>query len=169
MQKIKKVSLLVLLSILVVGIAFGVLKYTEKITNNVTITGYELQLWRMDSNTRVITITWGTMDQGSNKTTDTALGFTQKLAIKNTGDYALYAAWKLNSTLSNGATLTGQIAISGEGTAYTNWAQNDYYGSISPGSVSNYRIQWTLVIPDGTPRGPLTFDILLLAGETNQG
>jgi hypothetical protein len=169
LQKFKKLAFVALLSILVVGIAFGVLKYTEKITNNVTITGYELQLWRVDTNARVITISWGSLDQGLNKTSDEAFGFTQKLAIKNTGDYALYGAWKLNSTLPNGATLTAQIATSGEGTSYIPWAQNDYYGAISPGGLSAFRIQWTLIIPDGTPRGPMTFDVLLLAGETNNG
>jgi hypothetical protein len=165
----KKLALVAFLSILLVGVAFGILKYTEKITNTVTITGYELQLWRDDTNAQVTTITWGSLDQGLNKTSDEAFGFTKKLAVKNTGDYALYAAWKLNSTLPNGATVTGQIATSGEGSAWENWTQNNYYGAISPSALSTFRIQWTLIIPDGTPRGPITFDILLLAGTTNNG
>lgn len=170
MQKIKKIALLCLLSILIVGIAFGVLKYTEKISNTVTVTGYELQLWRKDTNARVTTIPWGSIDQGANKTSDAALGFTQKLTIKNVGDYDLYAAWKLNSTLPNGATVTAKFAAS-EGSSWNTWTENDYssLSLFSPGEVGSRRIQFILNIPDGTPRGPVNFDILLLAGTTESG
>lgn len=170
MQKIRKIALLSLLSILIVGIAFGVLKYQEKISNTVTITGYELQLWRVDTNTRVTSIAWGGINQGANKTSDAALGFTQKLTIKNVGDYDLYAAWKLNSTLPNGATVTAQYASS-EGSSWSTWTENyfDQVGSLSPGEVNSRRIQFILNIPDGTPRGPVNFDILLLAGTTSSG
>ena len=170
MQKMKKLALVALLSILVVGIAFGVLKYTEKITNTVTITGFELQLWRVDTNARVITITWGSIDQGSNKTSDAAFGFTQKLTIKNVGDYEFYAGWKLNSSMINGATVTAQYALS-EGSAWSTWTENDFssLSLMSPGEVNSRRIQFILNIPDGTPRGPITFDVLLLAGTTGSG
>jgi hypothetical protein len=169
-QKLKKIALLSLLSILIVGIAFGVLKYQEKITNTVTVTGYELQLWRVDTNARVTSIAWGGIDQGLNKTSDTAFGFTQKLTIKNVGDYEFWAAWKLNSTLPNGATVTAQFASS-EGSPWSTWTENTYdsLSSMSPGEVNSRRIQFILNIPDGTPRGPVDFDILVLAGSTSSG
>jgi hypothetical protein len=169
-QKIKKISLLCLLSILVVGIAFGILKYTEKISNTVTITGFELQLWRVDTNARVTSIDWSGIDQGANKTSDAALGFVKKLSIKNVGDYEFTTAWKLNSSLPNGSTLTAEYAQS-EGDPWLTWTENTYdlIGFTQPGTVNGKRIQFILTIPDGTPRGLVDFDILLLAGTTYSG
>jgi hypothetical protein len=163
----KLASIAVVGILLLVAVSYGILKYQESISNTVTITGYEIQMWRKDTNARVTTISWGSLDQGSNKTSDVALGFTQKLTMKNVGDYAIRAAWKLNSTLPNGATLTAQYALS-EGSPWDNWPESDYgqLGSMSPGEVNSRRIQFTLIIPDGTPRGPLTFEILLLASNT---
>lgn len=84
--------------------------------------------------------------------------------MKNVGDYEIRAAWKLNSTLPNGATLTAQYAAS-EGSSWSDWTENDFgqVGSMTPGEVNSRRIQFTLIIPDGTPRGPLTIQILLPA------
>ena len=37
-------------------ITYAVIKYTEKITNTATIKGYEIALWRTDTNEKVVTI-----------------------------------------------------------------------------------------------------------------
>ena len=171
MRKIVKLLAIAFLCVLAATFgAYAVIKYTEKIGNTAMITGYEVKLWRVDTSALVMNISWGQLETGMNKTSDQVFNFAQKLSMKNTGDFDVYAAWKLNTTLPNGITLTGQYALS-EGASWLLWPENDFslLSYLSPGEVQGRRIQWTLNIPGDAPRGAINFDILLLAATTISG
>ena len=171
-KRSSKVIAIALIMALMTTIAYAVIKYQEKITNTATIMGYEVKLWRTDTNAIVTSITWGSIDQGANKTSDEAFGFTKKLTFKNVGDKKLWVAWKLNSTLPAGVTITAYMAL-GEGSSWltSTWDQNvfSFVDPMDANVVGNNRIMWNLTIANGAPRGPITFDILLLAADTASG
>lgn len=49
-KKMAAIAVVLLTVLAAVYAAYGVLKYQEKISNTVTVTGYEIQLWRADTN-----------------------------------------------------------------------------------------------------------------------
>jgi hypothetical protein len=171
-RKIVKLLAIAFLCILAATFgAYAVIKWQEKITNTAMIMGYELALWRTDSNVEVTTIPWGNLETGTNKTTEQAFSFTEKLKIKNVGDYACYIGWKLNSTLPNGITLTAEFFIIGD--KWYNLPQNAFnasnFNTLKNPNDFTYPVQWILTIPNDAPRGAINFDILLLAATTISG
>ncbi len=170
-QKAMKISGLVLLSMLATTMAaLAVIKYSGTISNTATIKGYEVSLWRIDSNAKVTAITWGDIETGTAKTTEQVFGFTEKLEIKNTGDFPIsFLEWKVNGTLPSGITVTAQYKNSG----WTTWAENTPDDTIARGgmAVGEYSlvIQFDLAVANGASRGPIIFDILLLAPTTISG
>ncbi len=173
MQKLsrKKLGLLVLLSILICGVAYGVLKYQEKITNTANIIGYDVKLFRTDTSAIVTAIPYGDIEQGLNKSSDQAFAFTKKLVMKNAGDFDCYLGWKLNTTLPNGVTLTCQYFW--ENSEWKPLPQNTFSDTNSWGLVAkntlSQPVMWTLNVPNDAPRGLISFDILLLTATTSSG
>ena len=167
----KKARILALLSlgILAVSIvAYGAVKYMTSITNNVTITGYELQLWRSDTNAQVTAINWGSLTQGTVINTETLWGWGEgipgmiQLKVKNSGDYAALVSWYINGSLPNGVTVTCDywptLAV------WTSLPQNATFGlnglPVPVGSFSD-PLRFTLSIPASTPRQSFSFGIVL--------
>lgn len=152
--------------------AYAVIKYTTTISNTATIKGYEVTLWRTDTNEAVINIAWGDLDQGTSKTTEVVFGFEYCLKVKNTGDYDSYIAWKLDEStpLPEGVTLTAQWTNQGDGTWSNEIPQNDFsaFGLVSVGGLSK-PIRWTLTIGADVPRQSIDFTILLLSADTSTG
>lgn len=153
-----------LLSILAASFtALAAIKYTATVTNQVTILGYELQLWRTDSSLQVTGINWGSLTQGISINTETLYGWGEylpyalQLEVKNTGDYALKVSWNTTG-LPTGVTITCDYWNT------ANWvplAQNtDLLGDdthtmgspIAPGSFSD-PVRFTLNIASDAPRG----------------
>lgn len=174
MQKKHLIPLLFLLSIVVGTSIYCAVKYSVTIPNDVSIKGYEIKLWRLDSDTEVTAISWGDMDIGSSKDSDVALGLptaTHKLAIKNTGDYVAYVGWQIdpNTPLPTGLTLTGQHANMETEPYQQTWNENTFTFQVSAGQVSQWRIRWTLNVGAETVAGDFTFNILLLVADSSTG
>lgn len=170
MQKIgiKKLSLIVLLTILAASfVAYAVIKFTTTIPNTANIKGYEIILWRRDTNIAVNSIAWGNLETGTSKDTETIFSFSKKLTVKSLSDYVCWAAWKVDPTtpLPNGVTLVAEYDIGGGWFALP---QNDFslIANISPGEVSDRNLHWILTVPNDAPRGSLAFNIQLLAANT---
>lgn len=168
-QMARMASTVLLLLLFASVTTLGILKYMGQITNTATIQGYELQLWQTKTGAAVTTIPWGNVEKGMNTTSETALGLTQQLFLKNTGDYLLYAGWNLSSStpLPNNVTLTAQYYT----TSWQDWPQNNYFtlGSLPANTVNGNAIRFTLSIPSDAARGPLSFTIDLLAATTSSG
>jgi hypothetical protein len=157
---------------LAISITYAVTKYTLNIPNTATIAGYEMKLWRVDTNAIVTSIAWGSVESPSVKTSDMVFSFTEQLAIKNTGDYAYYVAWDLNATTPLPAGVTLQCACVDSVTHVSNsWNKLSYseFGSIPPNTVSVKRLNFVLTIASDVPRQPITFGIILLAADTSSG
>lgn len=169
-----KLALTLMMIAVVIGISYAAIKYTVTIPNDVTIRGYKIQLWRLDSGAEVTSISWGDLDLGTSKDSDTVLGLptaTHKLAIKNIGDYAAYVGWQIDplTPLPDGVTMTGQHAnMETEGYQQT-WNENVFTFSVPAGQVSPWRIRWTLTISQDAEMGSYNFNILLLAADSSTG
>jgi hypothetical protein len=157
-------AIAVLFALLMTSLGYAVLKYTATVSNTAMIKGYQITLWRTDTNVAVTSITWGDLETGTSKDTETILGFTQQLKIKNTGDYDCYAGWKLDPTtpLPQGVTLTAEGYKNG---GWQTWTQNDMsmFPLITINGLTAYPVRWTLTVASDASRGSLTFNILLLA------
>jgi hypothetical protein len=139
-----------------------------------TIKGYEIRLWRTDSATEVLTISWGEVDTDTSKTSDDALGLplsTRKLAINNLGDYPAYVGWQIDpaTPLPAGVTITGQHANMETEPYQQTWDENTFTFLVSAKSVSLWRVRWTLTIGSDVDRGDCNFNILLLAASSSTG
>ena len=170
----KKVALACLLIAVIIGVSYGAIQYMTPIQNDVTIKGYEIKLWRLDTDVEVTSISWGTLNIGQEKNTDTVLGLptaTHKLAIKNTGNYVAYVGWQIDpeTPLPTGVTMTGQHANIETEAYQQTWNENVFTFSVLAGSVSTWRIRWTLSVSEGVTKGDYNFNILLLAADTNTG
>jgi len=173
-MKNKKLALTSILIALIVGLSYGAIQYSLPIPNDVTIQGMEIKLWRLDSNTEVTSISWGAMSTGSSKDTDTALGLptaTHKLAFKNTGDYVAYVGWQIDPTtpLPAGVTMTGQHANMETEPYQQTWNENTFTFYVPAGTISTWRIRWTLNVGADAVKGNFTFNILLLGADSNTG
>jgi len=163
--KTAKLSALILLSVLAVSFAaYAVLKYSTVVTNTAFIKGFEAALWRIDTGTAVTSIAWGGIDLGTTVDTETLFGITKQLAIKNTGDYQIYAGWNLTGTLPSGVTLVCARWISG--TTWNNLPQNTFPNEmhVTANGVST-PIRFTLYAPANAPKSTLNFNITLLASD----
>ena len=167
----KKLSLVVLLTILAASfMAYAVIKFTTTIPNTANIKGYEVILWRKDTNVAVTSIGWGDLETGSSIDTETIFSFSKKLTIKSLSDFLCWAAWKIDPStpLPNGITLVAEYEA---GAAWITLPQNEFglLGSMSPGEVNNKGLHWILTVPNDAPRGALAFNIQLLAANTVSG
>ena len=170
----KKVALACVLILLMFGVTYGAIRYTQVIPNNVTVKGMAIQLWRLDSGAEVTSISWGEMDGGSSKDSDVALELpttTHKLAIKNRGDYNAYIGWRIDpeTPLPTGVTLTGQHANMETEPYQQTWNENTFTFSVPAGSISQWRIRWTLSVSADAVIGDHSFNILLLGADSNTG
>lgn len=167
----KKLSLVVLLTILAASlVAYAVIKFTTTIPNTANIKGYEIILWRRDTNVPVTSIGWGDFETGTSKDTETIFSFQKKLTIKSLSDYLCWAAWKVDplTPLPNGVTLVAQYE---DGAGWITLPQNDFglLSSMGPGEVNSKSLHWILTVPNDAPRGALAFNIQLLAANTVSG
>jgi len=174
MNRKLKVALASTLILIMASVTYAAIKYTSTIQNSMTIKGYEIKLWRTDSASEVLTIAWGSMDLSTTKTSDDALGLptsTHKLAISNTGDYLAYVGWQIDpaTPLPAGVAITGQHANMETEPYQQTWGQNTFTFSVPAGSVSVWRIRWTLNIGSDVARGACNFNILLLAASSSSG
>ena len=171
-KRLKIVALMLLITLLTTMAAYAVIKYTEIIPTTGIIKGYEIQLWQTDTNTRVTAIPWGDLETGTSKTTDEAFGFEKKLKIKNTGDYPCWIAWQLDpeTPLPEGCTLIAQYYYVG-GAQWRPLPENMFSDSFTWKQWTTYTdsVMWTLTIDADVPRGEITFNILLLAADTELG
>jgi len=173
-QKTIIIAAIALLSLLAASLAaYAVLKYTGTVTNTATILGYQLSLWRTDSNVPITAIPWGSLETGTTKDTEQVFSLTQQLKIKNVGDYACWIAWKIDpvTPLPNGITLSAHYYISGD--AWYALPQNMFsdsnWGQVLVNAYTAFPVRWTLTVPIDAPRGPLAFSIQLLAANTATG
>jgi hypothetical protein len=177
-KRLKMGAIAVLTVLLMTTLAYAVIKYTKTVQNTGTIKGYEISLWRLDTNAAVTSIPWGDLETNSSKNTETVFNFTEKLVVKNTGDFAIWVGWKVDPTtpLPSGVTLTAKHKnING---AWVEWNENtgfvgyvndgDPNGTIVVGGTS-YPVQWILTLSANASRGALTFNIELLAANTTSG
>jgi len=168
MQRKLKLATAVLVCLLMVSVAYAVLKYSTTVPNTATVTGYEVKLWNAQTSSFVTLIPWGSIETGTSNTTEQIFSITERMYIKNTGDYAAFVAWHLNgTTLPAGITVTMQYKTS----TWLDLAQDDYgkLGSIASGGLSTAWVRWTLTIASTAPRGPINFDIILLGATTASG
>jgi len=181
-MSMKRGSLLALISltILVTSIAgYAAVMWTSpNITNSGNVLGYEIQLYRLDTAAQVTNIPWGNVIQGSTTMTEAIFSFTQKLVMKNTGDYREWLAWHVNGTLPSGITVTAAYMYN---SAWTNLPPDyytsmnvwnidpvDYASGIAPGHISP-PIEFTLTVDANAPRGAFSFNIVLLGASTASG
>jgi hypothetical protein len=169
-----KIALAAALIAIIIGTTYAVIKYTSTVTNSVTIKGYGIKLWRLDSDTEVLTINWTQLDLGTLKTSDDALGLplsSHKLAIKNPGNYIAYIGWQIDPTtpLPTGVTITGQHTNTETEPYQETWGPNVFTFFVPAESVSSWRIRWTLNVGPNATRGTYNFTILLLASDNSSG
>lgn len=169
-KSIKLASIGVIFAVLLAVSAYAtIVYYSANIPMSGNITAYESQLFRLDTNTQVSAIAWGNLAKGASVNTDSLFGFSQKLVIKNTGDYAQWMGWQLNSTLPTGVTLTAQYYTDAwydlPQDSY-NWNQ-PYAGAngIDAGSQTP-PLRFVLSVASNAPRGAFTFNIVLVASDT---
>lgn len=159
-----------LISLLMVASVYAVWKYTATVTNTVNVTGYQVSLWRTDTNAAVTSISWGNINMGASNNTEQVFGVTEKLAIKNTGDIIEYVAWNVSGIMPLGFSVTAEFKPD---STWHSWAQNDFgstIGTINPGEIrGGYVFRFTLTVTDNATRGPATFTINLLAATTASG
>jgi len=171
-MKNKKLAVAVmLLSILVASIAaYAAIKYTATIPNTATIKGYKLALWNTLIDAPVPSIAWGSLDIGTTKDTEIIFTSVRNIRIKDTGDYPVFVAWKLNDTLPSGVTLTCDYWQGDSDGVWRPIPQNEF--SLLPQISAGYctePLRWTLTISADASPGSLAFDILLLAANTMSG
>lgn len=172
-SKTKAISAAILIA-MIISVTYAAVKYTSTLPNSVTIKGMEIKLWRFDSNIEVTSIGWGTMDTGSSKDSDLALGLptaAHKLGFKNTGDYLAYIGWKIDpeTPLPQGVTITGWHTNT-EAEPYQNtWNANIFTFSVAAGGNTNWRVKWVLSVGADAPKGDYSFNILLLAADSSSG
>lgn len=160
MQKIRKIALVALLSILIVGIAYSVVKYTQQVSNTANIMGYEIQLWNKGTSSSITAIPWGDLEKGTSKTTETIFG-TGNMTLKNSGDYNCIFTWNIDPStpLPSGTTVKLEQDNGGWDEIFEGVA-----GNIAvPKGVYIYNMRFTLTIAADALRGPLTFKIELKA------
>ena len=173
MQRKKlKIASIILIAVMSIMLVYATLKYTETITNQANILGYELKLWRNDTAQIVTSINWDGCEKGTTKTTEEVFAFLGELYIKNTGDYMAHSAWQLDPTteLPAGVTLICEAHII-DG-AWFEWAQNNYqetWAKIPAGDLIDYPIRFLLTIDANAERGEFSFNILLHAADTTAG
>jgi hypothetical protein len=164
MQRNVKIGVIVLLSLLAGGVAYSVIKYTGTIQTTVNIKGYEIALWRTDTGAAVMTIDWGDLDAGTSETTEEVFAFTEKLTLKNVGDYACYMTWKIDPSYEWAREL---LTCEFKDGTWQSFPENTFPMS-SPIDVGGLwlPIRWTFTVPENYARGPTGFNILLVASTT---
>jgi len=169
-----KILLASLLIATIITTVYAAVKFSSTLPNSVTVKGYEIKLWRFDTNVEATSISWGTMDIGSSKDSDIALELpttAHKLGFKNTGDYLAYIGWKIDPTtpLPTGFSMTGWHTNTESEPYQQTWGQNTFTFSVAAGSYSNWRVRWVLSIDTTATKGTYSFSILLLAADSSSG
>ena len=178
MQKNRKIVLMAFLLIATcLTTALGTLYFTRTIGNNVTIkAAWNIALFRWDTQAYITSIAWGEVDPGTLITTNQLFSGTC-LKIKNNGNAEVFVAWQLDPTtpLPPGVVLTASYEYAPG--AMHNLAQNDFSEieigpgqfSGSPTEMSPGRIEFDLNVGLYASPGGISFNILLLAADTNLG
>lgn len=171
MQKIRKIALLSLLSILVASVAYSALKSQDHVPNNVTVTGYGLELWNTNgSPAKITSINWGNIEQGLGNNTETIFSSAKYIKVKNVGDYPAFFCWFINAStpLPAGCSITCEYDNGG----WIELPQNQFYGkfaAVIPVGDYGVPLRWNFTVGTSTPRGAASFNMILQAATTISG
>ena len=115
MQKFKKLSILLLVALLSVGVAFATIMQTRDVTNNMTLNaGYDFDLYEHGTTSPIVSIAWGSFNDGETKEYVIDLKYNGNVAGRIYWDVTIPAGWTLAVKEKND-----------DATAYNNWLSGE--------------------------------------------
>jgi hypothetical protein len=149
MEKFKKISIMLVLSMLMMGIAFAVIMQQKSITNNMTLNAsYDFALYETGTTTPVTTIEWDGFNDGETKEYIIDLKYLGNVQGRIYWDGALPSGWTLTIKEKNHDANTYNDWLSGVSNQITGL---DY------GHLKNVKL--ILTETTATPLTPYTFTV----------
>jgi len=149
MQKFKKLSILLLVALLSVGVAFATIMQTRDVTNNMTLNaGYDFALFEHGTTTPCLTIEWGSFNDSETKEYVIDLKYNGNVAGRIYWDASLPAGWTLAIKEKNNDAPT-----------YNNWlsGENNQITGLETGHLKNVKL--ILTETTATPLTAYSFTI----------
>lgn len=149
MEKFKKLSFILLLSLVLMGVAFGAIMYQKSITNNMILNaGYEFALYEHDTTTPCLTIEWDGFNNGETKEYIIDLKYLGNVQGRIYWDGAVPSGWSLTIQEKNW-----------DATTYNNWlnGENNQITGLETGHLKN--VKFILTETTATALTPYTFTV----------
>ena len=120
MQKFKKISILLLVALLSVGVAFATIMQTRNVGNNMTLNAsYDFALYEHGTTSPIVSIAWGSFNESESKEYVFDLKYLGNVAGRVYWEASLPAGWTLAIKEKNHDATTYNDWLSGEGNQIT--------------------------------------------------
>jgi hypothetical protein len=149
MQKLKKLCIALVLSMLMMGVAFAVIMQQKSINNEMSLNAsYDFALYETGTTTPCLSITWGSFNDSETKEHIIDLLYVGNVQGRIYWDGALPSGWTLAIQEKNH-----------DATTYNNWLSGETHQitGLDYGHLKNVRL--TLTETTATPLTPYTFTV----------